>query len=150
MDKKTLFLLLNRISEMGGDTYSKDEIDEMISQLRTFEMEVVRTLPSSNIKTNCIYFVPRGASGSDAYYEYIYVNNKWEFVGSTEVDLTNYWTIDETKRYIDENKYVLPAATEDELGGIKLGKGDGSVTVDSDGNISITTTSDEQIESLFA
>lgn len=150
MDKKTLFLLLNRISEMGGDTYSKAEIDDMISQLRTFEMEVVRTLPTEDIKTNCIYFVPRGALGKDSYYEYVYVNNKWEFVGSTEVDLTNYWTIDETKQYIEDNKYVLPPATEEELGGIKVGRGDGSVTVDPDGNIIITTTSDEQIESLFA
>ena len=113
-------------------------------------MEVVQTLPTENIKTNCIYFVPRGALGQDSYYEYVYVNNKWEFVGSTEVDLTNYWTIDETKQYVEDNKYVLPPASENELGGIKLGGSDGAVTVDESGNISITTTSEEEIESLFA
>lgn len=149
MDKKTLFLLLNRISEMGGDTYTKDEIDDMIAQLRTFEMEVVLRLPTENIKTNCIYFVPRGQLGQDAYYEYVYVNNKWEFVGSTEVDLTNYWTINETKQYIEDNKYVLPQATEDTLGGIKLSN-NGAVTLDEDGNAVIATTSEEDIAALFA
>lgn len=149
MDKKTLFLLLNRISEMGGDTYTKEEIDDMISQLRTFEMEVVRVLPTEDIKTNCIYFVPRGVLGKDSYYEYVYVNNKWEFVGSTEVDLTNYWTIDETKQYIEDKKYVLPQATEDTLGGIKLNS-KGSLSFDEDGGLEIATTSDEDIEALFA
>ena len=146
MDRKTLALLLSSLS--SGDYYTKDEIDSMVSQLKQFEMEVVDSLPSTDIKMNCLYFVPRGVPGLDAYYEYIYVNNKWEFVGSTDVDLTNYWTIDETKAYIEENKYVLPEATADTLGGIKLAT-DGAVTLDPEGNINIATTSNEDIESLF-
>lgn len=147
MDKKTLALLLSQISET--ESYSKDEIDSMIAQLRTFEMEVVNTLPVTDIKTNCIYFVPRGPSGLDAYYEYIYVNNKWEFVGSTDVDLSNYWTIDQTKAYIEANKYVLPQATEETLGGIKLNNS-GSLTFNEDGGLEISTITSEQIASLFA
>ena len=146
MDRKTLALL---ISSMSGDTYTKEEIDSMISQLKQFEMEVVDSLPSTNIKQNCLYFVPRGAPGLDAYYEYIYVNGKWEFVGSTEVDLTNYWTIDETMEYVEANKYVLPEATVDTLGGIKLSN-DGAISLDADGNMNIATTSDEDIENLFS
>ncbi len=149
MDKKAIALLLSMASQISGDIYTKEEIDEMISQLRTFEMEVVRTLPTTDIKTNCIYFVPRGASGMDAYYEYIYVNGKWEFVGSTDVDLSQYWTIDQTKAYIEAHKYVLPEATADTLGGIKIGSKDNAVSLDSDGNIIIATTSNEDIEKLF-
>lgn len=147
MDKKTLALLLSSLS--SGDYYTKEEMDEMIAQLRTFEMEVVETLPSSNIKTNCLYFVPRGASGLDTYYEYIYVNGKWEFVGSTNVDLSNYWTIDQTKAYIEANKYVLPQATEDTLGGIKLNSS-GSLSFNEDGELEIATITSDQIASLFA
>lgn len=148
MDKKTLALLLSSLS--SGESYTKEEIDEMVSQLKQFEMEVVDSLPTTNIKPNCLYFVPRGAGGLDAYYEYIYANNKWEFVGSTEVDLSNYWTIDETMEYIEANKYVLPEATADTLGGIKIGSDDGAVTLDENGNIVIATTSNEDIERLFA
>lgn len=144
MDKKTLALLLSALS--SGDTYTKEEIDSMISQLRTFEMEVVSSLPTTDIKTNCIYFVPRGASGLDSYYEYIYVNGKWEFVGSTDVDLSNYWTIDQTIAYIDEHKYVLPEATKDTLGGIKLGN---NFALDEDGDLEITTVGVQEIEELF-
>ena len=148
MDKKAIALLLSMASSISGDTYTKEEIDEIISQLRTFDMEVVRTLPTTDIKTNCLYFVPRGASGMDAYYEYIYVNNKWEFVGSTDVDLSQYWTIDQTKAYIEANKYVLPEATTETLGGIKLAS-DGAVALDANGNIKIATASNEDIEELF-
>lgn len=149
MDKKTLFLLLNRISEVGGDTYTKEEIDDMVSQLKQFEMEVVQTLPTTDIKPNCIYFVPRGASGLDSYYEYIYVNGKWEFVGSTDVDLSNYWTIDQTKAYIEQNKYVLPQATTETLGGIKLNSS-GSLEFNDEGELEISTITSEQIAALFA
>ena len=147
MDKKILALLLSQISET--ESYSKDEIDSMISQLRTFEMEVVNTLPVTDIKTNCIYFVPRGASGLDSYYEYIYVNGKWEFVGSTDVDLSNYWTIDQTKTYIEQNKYVLPQATTETLGGIKLNSS-GSLEFNDEGELEISTITSEQIAALFA
>ena len=133
---------------MSEDTYTKEEIDDMISQLKQFDMEVVDQLPTTDIKPNCIYFVPRGASGLDSCYEYIYVNGKWEFVGSTDVDLSDYWTIEETMEYIEANKYVLPEATTDTLGGIKLAN-DGAVTLDSNGNINIATTSNEDIEKLF-
>lgn len=149
MDKKVYAILLKKIRETGGDTYSKAEIDEMISQLHQFETEYVERLPVTNIKPNCIYFVPRtSGTGNDMCYEYMYINDKWEFVGSTEVDLTNYWTIDEVKQYVDDNTYVLPAATEDTLGGVKLSK-NGSIGMDTEGNMNIATVSNDDIEALF-
>lgn len=149
MDKKVYAILLKKIREAGGDTYSKAEIDEMISQLRQFETEYVERLPVTNIKPNCIYFVPRAfGTGNDMCYEYMYINDRWEFVGSTEVDLTNYWTIDEVKQYVDDNTYVLPVATEDTLGGVKLSK-NGSIGMDTEGNMNIATVSNDDIEALF-
>ena len=93
--------------------------------------------------------MPRtSGTGNDMCYEYMYINDKWEFVGSTEVDLTNYWTIDEVKQYVDDNTYVLPAATEDTLGGVKLSK-NGSIGMDAEGNMNIATVSNDDIEALF-
>lgn len=147
MDKKTLALLLASIN--STESYSKEEIDDMISQLKQFEAKKVATLPTTGQIPNCIYFVPKGTSGVDGCSEFMWIDNKWEYLGSTDVDLSDYWTIDETKRYIEQNKYVLPQATENTLGGIKLNR-DGAVTLDENGNINIATISSEDIENLFS
>lgn len=145
MDRKTLALLLSALS--NGDSYTKAEIDEMISQLKQFNMEVVDALPVTDIQLNCIYFVRKQPVGTDSCYEYIYVDGKWEFIGSTEIDLTNYWTIDETKAYIEQNKYVLPEATATTLGGIKLDSD--SFSINEEGKMELSTIEDGDIESLF-
>ena len=147
MDRKTLALLLSQINTT--ESYSKEEIDDMISQLKQFEAEKVDELPITGQKPNCIYFVPKGTGGLDGCYEYMWIDNKWEFIGSTDVDLSNYWTIEETMEYIEDHKYVLPEATQNTLGGIKLAD-DGAVTLDANGNIIIATTSNEDIEELFS
>ena len=55
------------------------------------DIQVVQTLPTQDISTTTIYFVPKTtAETNNAYDEYIYVSNAWEFIGSTEVDLTDY------------------------------------------------------------
>ena len=148
MDKKVYAILLKKIRDAGGDTYSKAEIDNMISQLKQFETEYVATLPSTG-KSNCLYFVPRTTpQGTDSCYEYMYINDKWEFVGTTEVDLTNYWTIDQVQQYVDDNAYVLPEATTSTLGGIKLST-DGGVTIDENGHLSVSTVDSDDIAALF-
>lgn len=152
MDKKAIALLLGLIGGVSSDTYTKEEIDSMISQLKQFETKKVEELPLTGQIPNCIYFVPKDTSGLDGCYEYMWIDNKWEFVGSTDVDLSDYWTIDQTIQYLEnyvaEHQYVLPEATTEKLGGIKLAS-DGAVTLDSNGNIIIATTSNEDIEKLF-
>lgn len=78
------------------NTYTKTEIDNLISAISTLDIEVVQTLPTQDISTTTIYLVPKTPSTNDAYDEYIYVNNSWEHIGSTEVDLTNYYTKTQT------------------------------------------------------
>lgn len=148
MDKKTLALLLSALSG-DGNTYTKEEIDDMISQLKQFEAKKVDELPITGQIPNCIYFVPKGSSGMDGCYEYMWIDGKWEFLGSTDVDLTDYWTIDETMQYIEAHKYVLPEATADTLGGIKLNK-EGSLVYNDEGGLEIATITSDQIAALFA
>lgn len=47
-------------------------------------------MPEQDIQTHTIYFVPKTGDSSDSYDEYIYVNNAWEKIGNTQVDLSNY------------------------------------------------------------
>lgn len=75
------------------ETYTKAEVDALIEAVSTLTIEVVQVLPTHDISTTTIYLVPKATAGTqDVYDEYIYVNNDWEHIGSTEVDLSNYYT----------------------------------------------------------
>lgn len=74
------------------DAYTKTEVNTLIGQLDEFKIQVVETLPVSDIDTHTIYLVPKTGSTGDVYDEYLYINNAWELIGSTSVDLTNYPT----------------------------------------------------------
>ena len=72
-----------------------------ISQLKTkitedltnLQFLIVQTLPIVDIQTNIIYLVPKNPSGvNDVYTEYAYINNSWEKLGETQIDLSNYVT----------------------------------------------------------
>lgn len=72
-------------------TYTKTEVDALIGALSTVSFAVVQQLPTSDIQTNVIYLVPASQPGqSNIYNEYIYVNNNWELIGSTAIDLSGY------------------------------------------------------------
>jgi hypothetical protein len=73
------------------DVANKKYVDDLISAISTLDIQVVQTLPTQDISTTTIYFVPKAtATTQDVYDEYIYVSNNWEHIGSTQVDLTNY------------------------------------------------------------
>lgn len=70
-----------------------NELKNLVDLLPQFAIEVVQTLPVSDISTTTIYLVPAQDPEQGNYYEeYIYVNNAWELVGTTAVDLSGYYT----------------------------------------------------------
>lgn len=79
-----------------ANTYNKNEVNILIGQIQQFKIQVVQTLPVSDIDTHTIYLVPKTGSGNDVYNEYLYINNAWELIGDTTVDLSNYYTKSET------------------------------------------------------
>ena len=85
-------------SEMGVangvptlDSNGKIPVDQL-GNLDTVVAMVVTQLPTTDIKTNKIYLVKDSTTESDLYQEYLYVDGKWEKVGThkQEVDLTDY------------------------------------------------------------
>lgn len=72
--------------------YSLQYTDEKVSQLKFIEL--VTTLPETG-ETNKFYLVPKTESEeTNVFDEYVWVNNAWEYVGSTkisgDIDLSNY------------------------------------------------------------
>lgn len=78
-------------------------------ELGLLNIQVVEELPTQDISSTIIYLVPLDDPEQDNHYkEYIYVNNEWELIGTTEVDLSNYYTKQEV------NELVSDFVTEDE------------------------------------
>lgn len=73
---------------------SKAYVDDAIADITGMEFVLVDTLPAEGEKGK-IYLVPNNTAGSNIYDEYIWVqdgaNGRFEKIGSTDVDLTEYW-----------------------------------------------------------
>lgn len=66
-----------------------------LTSIPKFSIEVVAELPTKDISTTTIYLKLQETGdqeGQDIYDEYIYVNNKWEVIGNTDIDLSAYST----------------------------------------------------------
>lgn len=91
--------LTNRVEALEtsiANVYTKAEADnkiaEEIGKISTLKRVVVDSLESvESPDENTIYMVAKVAgSGNQNYDEYMYINNKFEKIGDTEVDLTDY------------------------------------------------------------
>ena len=65
------------------------EIAEAVSGIKGFEAQVVPSLPQTGEK-GILYLVPNSGSGQKLYDEYLWVNEKFEKLGTREIDLTAY------------------------------------------------------------
>ncbi len=76
-------------------TYSSSKINALIAGVTGFSVEVVDQLPTSGIDAHKIYFVRKETSKQtvgDIYDEYLYVQDAWEHIGTTDIDLSQYYT----------------------------------------------------------
>lgn len=74
---------------LKSETYTKEEVQSLISAINSVTLQKVESLPGSG-ESNVIYLVPKSGSGNDIYDEYIFIDGKPEHIGSTQVDLSNY------------------------------------------------------------
>ena len=94
---------------LKSETYTQTEVNNLIGQIKTISIEVVDKLPEIG-EDNKIYLVPKEGSTGDIYNEYIWVNNAWELIGSTQIDLTGYATEDwvnvQIKDFVNESQVM--------------------------------------------
>lgn len=79
------------ISGKGYQTSAQvtSAINSAIADITGIDFQVVTSLPSTG-KKGVIYLVSNSGSNPNSYDEYIYVNNKFEKIGTTDVDLSGY------------------------------------------------------------
>ena len=98
------------ISSIGDGTVTGaiTTLKGLIDLLPKFGIEVVPTLPTTDISETTIYLVPAEKTGTrDLYSEYIYVNNTWELLGAQRIDLDNYYTKSEIDAMIGDISSTL-------------------------------------------
>lgn len=72
--------------------YTKSDVDEQISTIPKFAIEVVDVLPTSDISDSIVYLLKTSESETgNLYTEYIYTNDTWEQLGTQKLDLTDYY-----------------------------------------------------------
>lgn len=82
---------------------AKDYAKRLFDGVTSFTIEIVDTLPTEDIKLMTIYFMRNGRDNeSDYYEEYMYVNDKWEIIGSTFVNLAPYVLKEDFEKYQQE------------------------------------------------
>lgn len=64
-------------------------IANALAEITGIKFEIVQTLPTTG-ENGTIYLVSHGGTGTNIYDEYVYVNNAWEKIGTTDIDLSNY------------------------------------------------------------
>lgn len=65
-------------------------INSAISGITGIDFQVVTSLPATGTK-GVIYLVSNSGTGTNIYDEYIWVTNRFEKIGTTEIDLSNYY-----------------------------------------------------------
>ena len=95
--------------------YTKNDVDNLINAIHTLDIQIVTELPTENISHTTIYLKGTETSGTNDYEEWIYtVNNSWELIGSTAIDLTGYLkTEDANKGYLQKKTGSEMAALAD-------------------------------------
>ena len=91
---------------LKSETYTKTEVDDLLSAMASLTLEIVETLPTQDISTTTIYLVPVQGQ-SNVYMQYAYINSAWAQLGTTQVDLSNYYTKTQVDTLLDGKEDTL-------------------------------------------
>ncbi len=107
-DKANQSDIPTKLSQLTNDKNYKTEteIQSMIEKASSLKKEVVTSLPTTG-KDDVIYLVqdPKGKDNNN-YLEYLWLNGKYELIGSTQVDLSGYVTTNDIQKMQHEVKQL--------------------------------------------
>lgn len=132
--------------------FTKNEVTSMINNVSSIRFEIVDELPETG-NTSTIYLLAKTKAVNNTYDEYIFVNDNWELIGTTSVDLSNYYTISQTDSKF-ALKSVIPVVNNSTITITQNGTSRGSFTLNqaknstieiSDTNYTLPTASSETL-----
>lgn len=102
-------------------------INSAIEGITSFDYEVVQALPQIGEKGK-IYLVDAGTTGGSVYNEYIWMDGdpagRFELIGTTEIDLSNYYNKTETDALLDDKADASTVYTKAETDSLLSDKAD--------------------------
>lgn len=123
--------LNKKIKELDEQGVPIEVIEQAISTIPKFNIAVVDELPTEKISNTTIYLLKNDSEQEpNLYSEYIYVNDKWEKLGGQTVDLTN---------YVKNTDY----ASNEKAGVIKLNAG---LYIDMFGNVAVDSFNPQTVD----
>jgi len=93
-------------------TWSSSKISTELANAG-FDVEIVTELPSVGDHHTIYFILKQDSSTGDYYDEWMYIDGNWEMVGNTQIDLSDYATID----YVDEKIEAVIGAANSEIEG---------------------------------
>lgn len=66
-------------------------ISDAVGDITGFEFQIVEELPGTG-ENGVIYLISNSGTGQNIYDEYIWTGTTFEKIGTTDVDLSNYWS----------------------------------------------------------
>lgn len=73
-----------------SDTYTQAEVNQLVSNINKLTSKIVDELPTTDISPSTIYLIKQ--PDSNVYMQYMYIDNGFAELGSTQMDLTDYVT----------------------------------------------------------
>lgn len=90
-----------------SEIYTKDEVNHLVETIDKISFKKVNSVEEVT-EAGYIYLVPSEQTESDDIYkEYIFIDNKPELIGSTKIDLSDYYTKDETEELLENLESTL-------------------------------------------
>lgn len=103
-DEEIEAVITAALASYATTSFVTQAIASAIASVETLRIEIVTALPETG-ESNVIYFVPMtNPREPNLYEEYIWINGSYELIGTTQIDLSNYWS-----------KTELTAMTAEEL-----------------------------------
>lgn len=139
-----------KLSKLADDPNATYATKSDVSAIPKFAVVVADSFPTKDISTTTIYLVPNSGSGNNSHDEFIYVDGKWELLGTTQVDISG----KANKSYVDTElgkkvDKTTTVAGKPLSGSITLVKGDvglGNVDNTSDANKPISTATQNALD----
>lgn len=117
---------------VDNNIYTKAQVDSIIESVKSNEFQVVESLPTTG-EEGIIYLVETSTSG--VYDKYIYESDTWVFIGTTEIDLSDYYTKEQA------NAMFVYKDNDNAIGGDNTFNGEttfkGNTTFHNNGNLTI-------------
>lgn len=139
---------------LKSETYTRSEVKDLIGSLTHINIEVISSIDDVT-EPNVIYLVPvSGGESGDYYNEYILVRGSPELIGNTRVDLSDYYTREQTNDLLNKKQpigsYVtsVNGTTPDEGGNVRIDvqtytAGEG-IDISESGEIAVTNPMDDE------